>query len=114
MSRAVVLLAIEVAVVVLGHYVLRRRGLRRIGEGRITEAKARADAASLIRTSGHMWILLALVPTAVLIDLLISLERLDPASAELLAVGAVGLIAWCGWRASLYYRLAFSLRRRRP
>jgi hypothetical protein len=113
MVKTAILLAIEVAVVVVGHSVLRRRLLRRIGEGRVTEASARAGAASLIRVYGHLWILLGLVPTAILIDLLISLEGVDAASADLLAIGAVGLIAWCGWRASLYYRLAFSLRRSR-
>jgi hypothetical protein len=114
MLKTVVLLAFEVGVVVLGRSVLWRHLLRRAGEGRVSQKNAYAVATSLIRTSGHMWVLLGLVPTAVLIDLLISLDRVDAASAELLAVGAAGLIAWCGWKASLYYRLALRLRRRRP
>jgi len=64
-------------------------------------------AASLIRTSGHLWLLLGFVPTAVIVMTLVSVERLDRSMAELLAASALGLAVWCAWKAIQCYRSAW-------
>ena len=111
MIEAILLLAAEVTVVVLGRSMLWKRLMRLIAEGRVSTSSAKRAAASLIRTAGHLWLLLGFVPTAVLVMVFVSADRLEAPTADLLAVGALGLVAWCGWRAYRCYRWAWRVGR---
>jgi 3-methyladenine DNA glycosylase/8-oxoguanine DNA glycosylase len=111
MTEAILLLAAEIAVIVVGRSALWNRLMRLIVEGRVSTESARRVAASLIRTSGHLWLLLGFVPAAVLVMVFVSADQLGAATADLLAVGALGLVAWCGWKAIHCYRWAWRVSR---
>jgi hypothetical protein len=109
MVKALLLLVVEIAVVVLLRSGAWNLLVRQIGEGEVSGRRAKAVAASLIRTSGHLWLLLGFVPTAVLVMVFVSVEELDTPTADLLAVSALALIVWCGWKALFYYRWAWRI-----
>jgi hypothetical protein len=110
MVKTIVLLAAEVAFIVFARSVLWTGLIRVIAEGRIPKERSKPVAASLLRTSGHLWLLLAFVPTAILVTVFVSAEDLDTPTADLLAVAALGLMTWCGWKAVFYYRWAWRIR----
>jgi hypothetical protein len=107
MLKAIALLSVEVGVILVIRSGAWRRLLRLVSEGRVSTRRAKGVAASLIRTSGHLWLLLGFVPTAVLVMTLVSVERLDESVAALLATSALGLAAWCAWNAVQCYRWAW-------
>jgi hypothetical protein len=107
MVKVIVLLVVECCGIVLIRSKAWKDLLRQVSENRIPTKRAKGVAASLIRTSGHLWLLLGFVPIAVLVMTFVSVEELDAPSAELLAVSALGLTAWCGWNAVHHYRWAW-------
>jgi hypothetical protein len=111
MIKALVLLSVEVGVILVIRSGAWRRLLRLASEGRVSAKRAKGVAASLIRTSGHLWLLLGFVPTAVLVMTFVSVERLDQSIAYLLAVSALGLTVWCAWNAVQCYRWAWRVSR---
>ena len=109
MAKVILLLAVEAAGIVLIRSTAWRHLLREISEDRVSTRRAKRVAASLIRTSGHLWLLLGLVPTVVLVMTFVSVDQLDEPTADLLAVSALGLTGWCLWRAFRYYRWAWKV-----
>ena len=110
MVKVIVLLTVEVALIVLVRSLLWKRLIRLASEGRLSVERGKPVAASLIRTAGHLWLLLGFVPAIVFAVILLSVEDLEAPAADLLAVSALGLIAWCGWNAVRYYRWALRIR----
>jgi hypothetical protein len=111
MIKTIVLLWVEVGLILVVRSGAWRRLLRLASEGRVSTSRAKGVAASLIRTSGHLWLLLGFVPTAILVTTFVSVERLDEPTADLLAVSALGLIVWCAWKAIQCYRWAWRVSR---
>jgi hypothetical protein len=107
MIEAIVLLSIEVGVILVIRSGAWRRLLRLASEGRVSTRRVKGVGASLIRTSGHLWLLLGFVPMAVLVATFVSVERLEKPMADLLAVSALGLTVWCAWKAVQCYRWAW-------
>ena len=111
MIKVIVLLVVECCGIVLIRSTAWKGLVQQISENRISTKRAKGVAASLIRTSGHLWLLLGFVPIAVLVVTFVSAERLEAPTADLLAVSALGLSAWCGWQAVFYYRWAWRVSR---
>ena len=91
MVKVIVLLVVECCGILLIRSKAWKHLLQQVSENRISTKRAKGVAASLIRTSGHLWLLLGFVPIAVLVMTFVSVEQLDAPSAELLAVSALGL-----------------------